>query len=92
MSIAATPAAAETPAGNGSLSSPEQVAVEVTEKLGNAKVVGSAEQSEPDDWSWDEMEAERLRGLKMASHFDALNGLHDELRAEEALGKYSDWL
>ena len=39
-SIAATPAAAETPAGNGTLTSPEQVAAEVTEKLGGAKISG----------------------------------------------------
>lgn len=89
-SVVATPAAAETPAGNGTLASPEQVAAEVTEKLGS-KVGGGAKQSEADDWSWDEMEAERLRGLRLASHFDALNGLHDELRAGEVLGKYSDW-
>jgi len=86
--VAATPATADTPAEIGNLTSPEQVAAGVAEKLGDVR---SDEQASSDDWSWDEMEAERLRGLKMASHFDALNGLHDELRAKEALGKYSDW-
>lgn len=87
-SVAATPAIAETPAGHGSLTSPEQVAARVTEKLGGKE---SNEQTSVDDWNWDDMETERLRGLKMASHFDALNGLHDELKTGEALGKYSDW-
>jgi hypothetical protein len=36
-SIGATPVAAETPAANGTLTSPEQVAAEVTEKLGGVR-------------------------------------------------------
>jgi hypothetical protein len=44
-----------------------------------------------DGWTWEHMEAERVRGLKMASHFDQLSGIHDEIRAGEVLGQYSDW-
>ncbi|RYE55058.1 MAG: hypothetical protein EOP20_10955 [Hyphomicrobiales bacterium] len=27
----------------------------------------------------------------LASHFDQLSGIHDEIRAGEVLGQYSDW-
>jgi hypothetical protein len=37
------------------------------------------------------MEEERLRGLKIASHFDALSAAHGELRADEVLGEYGDY-
>ena len=47
--------------------------------------------SSDEEWSWDAMEAERLRGLKLAAHFDALNDGHNELRAGDVLGKYSDY-
>ena len=47
--------------------------------------------AEDESWTWEMMEAERLRGLKMASHFDQLSGIHDEIRAGEVLGQYSDW-
>jgi hypothetical protein len=71
--------------GNGTV---EAMAEEVREKLNHAK----DEMGEDDEeWTWKDMEAERLRGLKMASHFDQLSGLHDEVRGGEVLGKYSDW-
>jgi hypothetical protein len=94
-SVVATPASAETPeeAGetNGAIGeSGVLVAEEVGEKLGGVDATedGNGEDAE---WTWDMMEAERLRGLKMASHFDQLSGLHDEMRAGEVLGRYSDW-
>lgn len=44
------------------------------------------------DWAWEDMEKERLRGLKLASHFDAMGSMvHGELRAGEALGQYGDY-
>lgn len=86
-SVVPTPAAEGTPAGDAAVSSPEQIASEVSSKLGNA--AGAAKEDE--DWTWEMMEAERLRGLKMASHFDQLSGIHDEIRAGEVLGQYSDW-
>ena len=44
-----------------------------------------------DDWTWDMVEQERLRGLAMASKLGALDGLAGEFTAEaDALGKHSD--
>lgn len=70
-------------------SRPELIAEEVDSKLGGAEV--AEEVAEDESWTWEMMEAERLRGLKMASHFDQLSGIHDEIRAGEVLGQYSDW-
>ena len=43
------------------------------------------------DWTWDMVEQERLRGLEMASKLGALDGLAGEFTAEaDALGKHSD--
>lgn len=87
-SVVATPAGENTPAGEKSGSSSEQIAAGVSEKLGGGDVV---EGEVGHGWTWETMEAERLRGLKMASHFDQLSGIHDEIRAGEVLGQYSDW-
>jgi hypothetical protein len=87
-SVVATPAGENTPAGEKTVDSSEQIAAGVSSKLGGDAVVeGEGE----DGWTWGQMEAERLRGLKMASHFDQLSGIHDEIRAGEVLGQYSDW-
>ena len=87
-SVVATPAGENTPAAEKSGSSSEQIAAGVSERLGGGAVVeGEVE----DGWTWEKMEAERLRGLNMASHFDQLSGIHDEIRAGEVLGQYSDW-
>lgn len=86
-----TPAPAETPATpamNGGLSSPDAVVTEVSDRLGK---VADKSGSEDDGWTWDDMEIERLRGLKIASHFDALSAAHNELRAGEVLGQYGDY-
>ncbi|KAK7512617.1 uncharacterized protein IWZ02DRAFT_384893 [Phyllosticta citriasiana] len=44
------------------------------------------------EWAWEHVEAERQRGLKLAEHFAALDGLHDEfaLKVDDALGEFSD--
>jgi hypothetical protein len=92
-SVVATPASAETPEeqiGEQIGESGVLVAEEVGEKLGAAAEGGDAA-AEDAEWTWEMMETERLRGLKMASHFDQLSGLHDEMRAGEVLGRYSDW-
>ncbi|KXT13723.1 hypothetical protein AC579_10058 [Pseudocercospora musae] len=83
-SNAATPFAPATPAVNG-----EAYGTDISSEL-DSKLAG-VKSAEGDDWTWDHMERERLRGLELASHFDALNGLHDELRAGEVLGKYGDY-
>jgi hypothetical protein len=70
------------------VSGPESVASAVTANLNG--IEGGANADE-DEWSWDDMEAERLRGLKLAVHLDALNECHGELKADEVLGKYGDY-
>ena len=86
----ATPAPSETPATpaqNGELRSPEAVATEISAKLGRV-----ADQADvDDDYTWEDMETERLRGLKVASHFDSLSAASGELRAGEVLGQYGDY-
>ena len=88
-SVVPTPAAEGTPTQTVG-GSAGVVAEEVSSKLGDAGVVEDGE-VEDEDWTWEQMETERLRGLKMASHFDRLSGIHDEIRAGEVLGQYSDW-
>lgn len=86
-SSGATPETPATPARDA-LTGPESVAAEVTARLG-AKDEGPTDE-EDEDWTWEDMEAERLRGLKMAAHFDALSGLHEEIRGAEVLGRFGD--
>ncbi|EME86538.1 uncharacterized protein MYCFIDRAFT_162130 [Pseudocercospora fijiensis CIRAD86] len=83
-SNAATPFTPATPAVNG-----EALGTDISSEL-NSKLAG-VKGAEGDDWTWEHMEKERLRGLELASHFDALNGLHNELRAGDVLGKYGDY-
>ncbi|KAK3719658.1 hypothetical protein LTR37_004195 [Vermiconidia calcicola] len=87
-SVPATPAVAETPAPNGASATPEAVVAEIETKLSEAADKSS---ELDDDWTWDDMEQERLRGLSIATHFDALSAVHGELRAGEVLGQYGDY-
>lgn len=84
-----TPAAIETPATNGGLTSPEAAISEVNIKLGDGGE--KVEDPEEGSWTWDDMETERVRGLKIASHFEALSAAHGELKAGEVLGQYGDY-
>ena len=91
LTSAATPARADTPATsamNGELSSPDAVASEIAGKLSQ---VASRENNEDEDWTWADMERERLRGLKIASNFDALGAAQGELKGGEVLGQYGDY-
>ena len=91
LTSSATPVPSETPSvstQNGSLTSPEAVASQITVKLGE---VASQTEDADDGWTWDDMEKERLRGLQIASHFDSLSAAHGELRAGEVLGRYGDY-
>ena len=91
LTSAATPAPTETPATpamNGGPSSPEAMATEIGRRLHN---VAKASATQDIDWTWDDMERERLRGLKIASHFDSLGAVSGELRAGEVLGQYGDY-
>ncbi|CAN9370637.1 unnamed protein product [Alternaria alternata] len=49
---------------------------------------------EAKDWNWDVIEAERLRGLKVAENFAAMDGMHDFFDGgkDGALGEYPDLL
>ncbi|KAI4662965.1 uncharacterized protein J4E79_004277 [Alternaria viburni] len=49
---------------------------------------------EAKDWNWDVIEAERLRGLKVAEHFAAMDGIHDFFDGgkEGVLGEFADLL
>jgi hypothetical protein len=49
---------------------------------------------EPGEWNWDVIEAERLRGLKIAENFAAMDGMHDFFDGgkQGVLGEYADLL
>ena len=64
------------------------MATEIGRRLSN---VANVAPSQDDDWTWDDMERERLRGLKIASHFDALGAIHGELRGGDVLGEFGDY-
>lgn len=67
---------------------------------GNGAVNGDAEHllpekdGEVEQWTWDVIEKERLRGLKFAENFVAMDGLHEVFDGGEkgALGEYADLL
>lgn len=84
-----TPSA--TPAMNGNLTSPENVASEVSSRLGGFAEHAGEQRDIEDDWTWDKMEQERLRGLQIAMHFDKLSACHNELRDGAVLGQYGDY-
>lgn len=47
-----------------------------------------------EDWTWDAIEAERLKGLKIAEHFAAMDGMHGFFDGgkDGALGEFADLL
>ncbi|KAK1912286.1 hypothetical protein P3342_009887 [Pyrenophora teres f. teres] len=49
---------------------------------------------EPDEWNWDVIEAERLRGLAVAENFAGLDGMHEffEGGKDGVLGEFADLL
>jgi hypothetical protein len=49
---------------------------------------------EAKDWNWDVIEAERLRGLKVAENFAAMDGMHEFFDGgkDGVLGEYADLL
>ncbi|SMR59245.1 unnamed protein product [Zymoseptoria tritici ST99CH_1E4] len=66
----------------------ENMSNELRSRLAGVK---GGEAQEDEEWTWDDMEKERLRGLELASHFDALGGIHGELRGGDVLGKFGDY-
>jgi hypothetical protein len=84
-----TPFTPATPVTNGSAGGEkENLSNELRSRLAG---VDKANAQQDEEWTWDDMEKERLRGLELASHFDALGGIHNELRAGEVLGKFGDY-
>ncbi|KAH9832743.1 Thioesterase-like superfamily [Teratosphaeria destructans] len=88
-SDASTPAVAESEGANGDLTSPESVATEVSSRL--AEQLDEEQKTGDEEWTWDDMEKERLRGWKVAVHFAKLEAAHNEFRVGDALGEYSDY-
>lgn len=45
-----------------------------------------------DEWTWEKVQEQRLKGLHLAEAFDAVDGLKDvfPLEGEEAMGRYAD--
>ena len=83
-----TPYMAAIPVMGGHPAGSDGEAAETGARIGGAAAKASSEQ---DDWTWGDMERERLRGLSIASHFDGLSELHNEFRASEVLGEYGDY-
>lgn len=76
------------------LKGPEAIAGAVSEKLtvaGGREFADEEDDIEEEEWTWEAMEQERLRGLKTAIHFDKLNACHNELRGGDVLGEYGDY-
>ncbi|CAK4034036.1 4HBT like [Lecanosticta acicola] len=74
-----------TPQGNGKISTD---ANDLGSRLAN---VDKSASTADEEWTWEDMETERLRGLEIAKHFDALGAAHGELRGGDVLGKFGDY-
>lgn len=61
---------------------------------GSAEFVIPEKVAESEEWNWDVIEKERLRGLTLAQKFADLDGLHEVFDGgkEGALGEYADLL
>ncbi|GAB7340782.1 hypothetical protein MBLNU457_7154t1 [Dothideomycetes sp. NU457] len=78
------------------LTSPENMglaAEAVSARLGASGSGRSDDNSDDRPMTWDEVEAERRRGMEIAKHFDGLTALQDEFgKSDDVLGKYADFL
>ncbi|GAB7366438.1 hypothetical protein MBLNU230_g8235t1 [Neophaeotheca triangularis] len=90
-SHAEAPTPADTPANGEALTSPETVATELSSRLAGPDMAARVPEGDA-EWTWEDMEKERLRGLKFAQHFDGLAALQGEMKTGEALGRYHDFL
>lgn len=81
--------AAANGSANGAATAPEQ-----SQPVDGSYVLPAVTPGDDGEWTWEKIEAERLRGLKLAEHFAELDGLHDEFNGgvDGALGEYSDML
>ncbi|KAF2771626.1 4HBT like protein [Teratosphaeria nubilosa] len=64
---------------------------EASESDASTPAVGDEQKTSDEEWTWEDMEKERLRGWKIAMHFDKLGAVHNEFRVGDALGEYSDY-
>lgn len=88
---------ASTGAGTPSnLTGPETMdlaAEAVSARLGAAGSENRDSRTDDQPMTWDEVEAERRRGMEIAKHFDGLTALQDEFgKSDDVLGKYADFL
>lgn len=78
------------------LTSPENMglaAEAVSARLGASGSERTEPNSDDRPMTWDEVEAERKRGMEIAKHFDGLTALQDEFgKSDDVLGKYADFL
>lgn len=88
------PATSETPEGEAEksyMSSPENLVAQVMGQLRAENMLGEKE-TKQGELSWKDVEAQRLRGLEIARHFDGLTALHGEWAAEDdVIGEYGDF-
>lgn len=57
----------------------------------NYESADEAQDSKPDQWTWEKIEDERRKGMELATLLAGLDGLDGEFTAEaDALGKHSD--
>lgn len=66
----------------------------VYDPLRNGHSEGGADDVPAKEWNWDVIEAERLRGLKVAQKFADMDGMHEYFDGGEAgvLGEFADLL
>lgn len=92
-----TPDNIPSPTPNGQASAPrgtlaveEQQSLEPAEDLIDAAFTAPSGQAE--EWNWQRVEDERVRGLKLAEMFNGLDGLSGEFRGgeDDALGIFAD--
>ncbi|GAB7351302.1 hypothetical protein MBLNU459_g1717t1 [Dothideomycetes sp. NU459] len=82
------------------VSSPENLAAQVTarlgpnsglESIGTVPTQGATRDGRDGEMTWDQVEQERLLGLEIAQHFDGLTALHGRFGSDEVLGRYHDF-
>lgn len=97
---ASTPDSIPSPTSNGQASVPggilSELAVEEQPSLESAEdrinAAFTAPSGHAEEWNWQRVEDERVRGLKLAEMFNGLDGLSGEFRGgdDDALGIFAD--
>ncbi|KAI5240788.1 hypothetical protein E4T43_05875 [Aureobasidium subglaciale] len=91
----AVPAVSDTPTSEGEkpyMSSPENLVAQVMGQLRAESMFEDKKATKEGEMSYREVEAQRLRGLEIAQHFDGLTALHGEWNLDdEVIGEYGDF-